>query len=149
MIPWFVLGIGLHKKKVKCRGDINDKLFSLRNYVQEKSRAHQGAECSLTRLPGPVIPYKIFAEFLQPMRRELLEAIPFLLEESALQCYALPDDISLRPCIWYSVLAKRKEHVRESLATLMLYLKKNLCPNELYFSVYGDNNTFIYLFVYL
>jgi hypothetical protein len=46
------------------------------------------------------------------MRRKLLEAMPFLLEESALQCYALSDDISLWPRIWYSILAKRKEHVR-------------------------------------
>jgi len=42
------------------------------------------------------------------MRCKLLEAIPFLLEESTLQCLALSDDISLGPSIWYSILAKGK-----------------------------------------
>ena len=46
------------------------------------------------------------------MRCKLLEAIPFLLKESTLQCHVLSDDISLGPSIWYSILAKTKEHVR-------------------------------------
>ena len=112
-IPWFLLGVGLDKKMWNqvVIVYIVDTYLSFHNYDQEKPRADQGVEYSATRLPGSVISYKIFAELLRSMSCKLLEAIPFLLEESILQCHALSDDTALWPCIWYSILAKRKENV--------------------------------------
>jgi hypothetical protein len=64
------------------------------------------------------------------MCRKLLEAIPFVLEESTLQCYALSDDMSLWPCIWYSILAKRKEHVWASSYFDAVFENKSVWMNS-------------------